>query len=86
MSMINPYTIELSPKTYERLASAANQQRLAIETLIETWLDMRGDAPEPAHTDEDEHPFAYLLNIAEDLGVDDLAENHDHYLYGVPKR
>lgn len=41
--MVNPYTIELSPKTYERLSSAAHQQRLAIETLIEKWLDMRGE-------------------------------------------
>ena len=34
---------------------------------------------------EDEHPFAYLLDIAEDLDVDDLAENHDQYLYEVSK-
>lgn len=30
--------------------------------------------------------FHYLAEIAEDLGIDDLAENHDHYLYGVEKR
>lgn len=23
---------------------------------------------------------------AEDTGVEDLAENHDHYIYGTPKR
>ena len=26
-----------------------------------------------------------LAEMAEDLGVDDLAENHDYYLYGVSK-
>jgi prevent-host-death family protein len=26
-----------------------------------------------------------LADMAEDLGVDDLAEQHDHYLYGVDK-
>lgn len=27
-----------------------------------------------------------LLALATDLGVSDLAEQHDHYLYGVEKR
>ncbi len=27
-----------------------------------------------------------LLSLATDLGVDDLAEQHDHYLYGTEKR
>ena len=26
-----------------------------------------------------------LADMAEDLGVDDLAEQHDHYLYGLDK-
>ena len=26
-----------------------------------------------------------LIDIPEDLGIDDLAENHDHYLYGSDK-
>lgn len=30
--------------------------------------------------------FSTLAEMAEDLGVDDLAENHDHYLYGVDKK
>ena len=27
-----------------------------------------------------------LANLAQDLGVEDLAEQHDHYLYGTEKR
>jgi predicted DNA-binding antitoxin AbrB/MazE fold protein len=27
-----------------------------------------------------------ILEMAEDLGVPDLAQQHDHYLYGLPKR
>jgi len=27
-----------------------------------------------------------IVAFAQDLGVDDLAENLDHYLYGLPKR
>mgnify|MGYP002863635323 CR=1 FL=1 len=29
--------------------------------------------------------FAALVEMAEDLGVADLAEQHDHYLYGTEK-
>jgi prevent-host-death family protein len=32
-----------------------------------------------------ESTFSTLADMAEDLGVDDLAEQHDHYLYGVDK-
>ncbi|MGH2598274.1 MAG: hypothetical protein ACRDJ9_02690, partial [Dehalococcoidia bacterium] len=27
-----------------------------------------------------------LLDLAVDTGIEDLAEQHDHYLYGTPKR
>lgn len=30
--------------------------------------------------------FQQLLNRADDLGVSDLSEQHDHYLYGSDKR
>jgi hypothetical protein len=31
-------------------------------------------------------PWDSLGDNAIDLGINDLAEQHDHYLYGVPKR
>jgi prevent-host-death family protein len=34
---------------------------------------------------EGKSTFSTLADMAEDLGVDDLAEQHDHYLYGVDK-
>ena len=34
---------------------------------------------------EEKSSFSALANMAEDLGVEDLAEQHDHYLYGVDK-
>lgn len=36
--------------------------------------------------DEDIDVFDTIMNMAEPLGIKDLAENHDHYLYGTPKR
>lgn len=32
------------------------------------------------------HVLQDLVALATDLGVDDLAEQHDHYLYGVEKQ
>jgi prevent-host-death family protein len=34
---------------------------------------------------EQKSTFSTLADMAQDLGVDDLAEQHDHYLYGVDK-
>lgn len=39
-----------------------------------------------SETTEDIDVFENILNMSEHLGIDDLAENHDHYLYGIPKR
>lgn len=36
--------------------------------------------------DAEDHPLLRYLALAQDLGVDDLAEQHDHYLHGLPKR
>jgi hypothetical protein len=30
--------------------------------------------------------FRRILDRAADLGIDDLSEQHDHYLYGTAKR
>ena len=30
--------------------------------------------------------FENILTIAEDIGIEDWSLNHDHYLYGTPKR
>ena len=34
---------------------------------------------------EEKSTFATLADMAQDLGVDDMAEQHDHYLYGTDK-
>ena len=34
---------------------------------------------------KEENVLSKLSDMAEDLGVEDLAKNHDHYLYGTPK-
>ncbi|MGD9893097.1 MAG: antitoxin family protein [Dehalococcoidia bacterium] len=34
----------------------------------------------------DERPLRRYAALAQDLGIEDLAAQHDHYLYGTPKR
>ena len=40
----------------------------------------------PAARGKRKDPWERLGEDAIDMGVNDLAEQHDHYLYGVPKR
>jgi len=35
---------------------------------------------------DDSRPLRRYAALSQDLGVDDLAAQHDHYLYGTPKR
>ncbi len=58
----------------ETLTELANAYERASKTKVEYKI------AEPKST------FATLAEMAEDLGADDLAENHDHYLYGVDKK
>ena len=43
-------------------------------------------AETPAAFDPAEDPLFTIHELAVDTGISDLAHNHDHYLYGVPKR
>ena len=39
-----------------------------------------------AASDDERYPLAGLLEFTIDTELGDLAEEHDHYLYGTPKR
>jgi predicted DNA-binding antitoxin AbrB/MazE fold protein len=41
---------------------------------------------DPAQAAEEQYPLAKFARFAIETGIPDLAEQHDHYLYGVPKR
>lgn len=41
--------------------------------------------PQPAKRQTFSERYAHLIGVA-GTGVGDLAENHDHYLYGAPKK
>jgi hypothetical protein len=57
------------------------------QTVIITFLD---EVPQLESTDDQDSGWDQLLKIVDrntmDTGVEDLATQHDHYLYGKPKQ
>lgn len=63
--------LKLPSKTEDKLKEIVNTQfDGSYENFIESVVQQRGNI------------LSKLADISEDLGIDDLAENHDHYLYG----
>ena len=54
---------------------------LPEHTQVQVHVETVTEPAEPAG-----HVLHNLLALATDLGIADLAEEHDHYLYGVEKR
>lgn len=58
-----------------------------IEKLLEKeGISFEIEKKTNALNDEDPWDNLDIQEIAVDTGIDDLAENHDYYLYGTPKR
>jgi predicted DNA-binding antitoxin AbrB/MazE fold protein len=51
-----------------------------------TQVQVRIEPVPPVEAEAGATVLQCLLSLATDLGVDDLAEQHDHYLYGTEKR
>jgi hypothetical protein len=75
-------TLELPIELYEKLRLLATHKRKdpvdMIAQLVTTAYEQYPQASTPA--------FQSILEHATDLGVRDMAEQHDHYLYGVEKQ
>ena len=80
----NTVTIELPAQFYAQLqALAADEQTDPVEVLIHliaVAIQQRIQPQSPTRA------FQHIRERATDLGVTDLAEQHDHYLYGVEKK
>ncbi len=59
------------------------EQYEALLAQLEELRQRQSQAIQPIA--EEKKTFSALADMAEDLGVDDFAEQHDHYLYGVEK-
>ena len=82
-------TIQLPKQLYARLWRLAEREQTEPVRLIERWLDRALAQTQESNPDdetEDVAPIYRLHEYAEDLGVTDLAQNADHYLYGHEKQ
>ena len=74
----------LTKKLIKELEALPSDRLLEIEALIKS-LKTKKASKQPAK----EKPgslFDDIAEVATDVGVRDLARNHDHYLYGAAKR
>lgn len=86
-------TVELPIGIYKDLELlAADEQSDPIQVIVRLVTDARRQHIQRREVAEEQseprtgNALQGLLNLATDLGVDDLAEQHDHYLYGTEKR
>ncbi len=74
------YLDDASERSLKRLAARTGQSQAShIREAVRRYLGSGGTVP-------DDDPLERLIGLVEDAeGPDDVAENHDHYLYGAPK-
>jgi hypothetical protein len=77
-------TIELPRPLYLRLETLAQEEQTDLMALLSRLAVLA--AKPRTRTRPSTRAFQRILDRATDLGVTDLAEQHDHYLYGVEKR
>lgn len=77
-------TINLPAQLYTRLQTRARSERTDLVELLGRLVDAPDTTPTTYQATTP--AFQRILERATDLGVTDLAEQHDHYLYGVEKQ
>jgi hypothetical protein len=78
-------TIELPGELYADLQSLTEQAQ--AKDPVDMIARLVAQAQHPAGLVYATTPaFQRILDRADDLGVDDLSEQHDHYLYGTARR
>jgi hypothetical protein len=80
--------VYLPKATYQALVERARQQGLTMAVQIRAALDeylQRSQDEDEGPILQPDDPLFAMMGIF-DSGVPDIAVNHDHYLYGTPKR
>lgn len=75
------YLDDASERALKRLAASTGRSEAShVREALRRYLGEQ-------HVDEADDPLERLIGLVEDAnGPDDVAENHDHYLYGAPKK
>jgi hypothetical protein len=77
-------TLRLPTDLYEALQSLASAEQVEpVEMIARLVMMAEGQRTPP---EAPTRAFQNILERATDLGVEDLSEQHDHYLYGVEKQ
>lgn len=73
------YLDDASERALKRLAARTGRSEAShIREALQRYLASGAEV--------DEDPLERLIGLVDDeLGPDDVAEEHDHYLYGAPK-
>ena len=81
---VGTVTVKLPKDLYTRLDTLAKQERTDVVALL---IRLAASATAPrAEAEPSTAAFQRILDRTTDLGVSDLAEQHDHYLYGTEKQ
>lgn len=75
--------LQLPASLYADLESLAADEQVEPAEVIARLVEA---ARRQHEAESPSRAFRKILERATDLGVSDLAEQHDHYLYGVDKR
>ncbi len=77
-------TVELPANLYSELQLLTEQEN--AKDPVDMIARLVAEAHEKHTYPQSTPAFKRILDRATDLGVSDLAEQHDHYLYGIEKR
>ena len=85
--------IEVEDGVAKAYQEAASDFKVGLNQRLSAWLkqhlqktDAVNDGQEQAINDPWLDFLDHIDEHAVDTGIEDLSLNHDHYLYGVPKR
>jgi len=75
--------LQLPASLYADLESLAADEQVELSEMMARLVEA---ARQQHEADSPTRAFRKILERATDFGVNDLAEQHDHYLYRVDKR
>lgn len=77
--------ISLPKKQYDQLKRRANELKSSLSKIVERALDEYFEPEESSQLFTEDDPIWQIVGTAES-DITDGSVNHDHYIYGTPKR
>jgi hypothetical protein len=77
--------ISLPKKQYDLLKRRANELKSSLSKIVEQALDKYLEPEESSQLFTEDDPIWQIVGMVES-DITDGSVNHDHYIYGTPKR